>query len=68
MAWQTEGGALTHRGTPGRQCQADRSERREETPLMPQMGSQGATPVRLLVTLHSQPGTWMDGWMVEERN
>lgn len=28
---------------------------------MPQMGSLGATPVRLLVTLHSQPGAGMDG-------
>lgn len=54
---------LTHRGTPGRRCQAVRSERREETPLMPQMEGLGATPVRLLVTLHSQPGTGMDGWM-----
>lgn len=30
---------------------------------MPQMEGLGATPVRLLVTLHSQPGTGMDGWM-----
>lgn len=51
MAWQTEGGDLTHRGTPGRRCQADRSERRrEKTPLIPQMESLGAT----LVTLQSQ--------------
>lgn len=51
MAWQTEGGDLTHRGTPGRRCQADRSERRrEKTPLIPQMESLRAT----LVTLQSQ--------------
>lgn len=30
---------------------------------MPQMEGLGATPVRLLVTLHSQAGTGMDGWM-----
>lgn len=68
MAWQTEGGDLTHRGTPGRRCQAVRSERRrEKTPLIPQMESLGATLVTLPVTLQSQPGTRMDGWMGEER-
>lgn len=30
---------------------------------MPQMEGLGATPVRLLVTLHRQPGTGMDGWI-----
>lgn len=62
MAWQTEGGDLTHRGTPRRRCQAVRSERgREKTPLIPQMESLGATLVRLLVTPQSQPGPRMDG-------
>lgn len=62
MAWQTEGGDLTHRGTPGRRCQADRSERRrEKTPLILQMESLRATLVTLLVTLQSQPGASKDG-------
>lgn len=62
MASQTEGGDLTHRGTPGRRCQADRSERRrEKTPLILQMESLRATPVILLVTLQRnqlQGRTW----------
>lgn len=62
MAWQTEGRDLTHRSTPGRRCQADRSEkRREKTPLIPQMESLRGTLVTLLVTLQSQPGTRKEG-------
>lgn len=69
VAWQTEGGDLTHRGTPGRRCQADRSERRrEKTPLIPQMESLRATLVTLLVTLQSQHGTRKDGGGEESKS
>lgn len=60
MAWQTEGRDLTQRGTPAGQCQADRLERRGETPLVPQMESLRAILVTLLATLQSQPDTRMD--------
>lgn len=61
VAWQTESGDLTHRGTPGRRCQADRSERRrEKTPLILQMKILRATLVTLLVMLQSWAATRMD--------
>jgi len=56
---------LTHRGTPGRRCQPDRSQRRRErTPLILQMESLRATLVTLLVKL-VEPTSYKDGCGIE---